>query len=182
MQCPKCKSDNPDESLFCAKCGTQIRKLEAKQVADQLKEMIDNGINKKAIKNYYHLMGEIERAEGNYSAAIDHFKMAISLEGYGPLAKRVDFANSLAMAYYASGDLESARDQYEKITAFTSTRLENGDTYAKSFYMLGKICEEQGDTAKAIESYEKFLDLLKNADAGIAELEDARKRLEGLGL
>jgi cytochrome c-type biogenesis protein CcmH/NrfG len=43
--------------------------------------------------------------------------------------------------------------------------------------MLGKIYEQQGDTAKAIENYEKFLSLWKNADPGIAEVEDARKRL-----
>jgi len=46
--------------------------------------------------------------------------------------------------------------------------------------MLGKIYEEQVDTAKAIDNYEKFLDLWKDADLGIAEVEDAKKRLAGL--
>ncbi len=36
------------------------------------------------------------------------------------------------------------------------------------------------DTAKAIEHYEKFLDLWKDADPGIAEVEDARERVAGL--
>ena len=46
--------------------------------------------------------------------------------------------------------------------------------------MLGKIYEEQGDNGKAIDHYEKFLDLWKDADPGIAEVEDTRKRLEEL--
>lgn len=46
--------------------------------------------------------------------------------------------------------------------------------------MLGKICEQQGNKANAIEHYEKFLDPWKDTDPGIAEVTDAKKRLAGL--
>ena len=46
--------------------------------------------------------------------------------------------------------------------------------------MLGKIFEQKDWKGKAIEHYEKFLSLWKDADPGIAEVEDARKRLAGL--
>ena len=45
---------------------------------------------------------------------------------------------------------------------------------------MGKIYEQQDNTAKAIEHYEKFLNLWKDADPGIAEVEDARKQLISL--
>ncbi len=35
MQCPKCKTDNPGESVFCAKCGTQISATEEKPLPTQ---------------------------------------------------------------------------------------------------------------------------------------------------
>ena len=46
--------------------------------------------------------------------------------------------------------------------------------------MLGKIYEQQGDTAKAIENYDKFLHLWRDADPGILEVDDARKKLARL--
>jgi len=46
--------------------------------------------------------------------------------------------------------------------------------------MLGKIYEQQGNQDKAKNHYVKFLDLRKDADPGIAEVEDARKRLAGI--
>jgi len=58
--------------------------------------------------------------------------------------------------------------------------LSYGDIYVKSFYNLGRINEQQGNSAKAIKHYEKFLTLWKDADPGIAEVEDARKRLNEL--
>ncbi len=52
--------------------------------------------------------------------------------------------------------------------------------YAKSFYGLGRVYEQQGDTALAIENYEKFLDLWKNADKDLVDLIDAKERLAKL--
>lgn len=74
-----------------------------------------------------------------------------------------------------------AQEEFEGITRLTTGRLLWGsDAYAKSFYMLGKIHEEQGDKQQSRENYQKFLDLWRDADPGIAEVEDAKKRLAGL--
>ena len=62
----------------------------------------------------------------------------------------------------------------------TTGRMGSGDLYARSFYHLGQIDEKLGDKAKSRENYQKFLDLWKNADRGLPEVKDARKRLAGL--
>jgi tetratricopeptide (TPR) repeat protein len=134
---------------------------EAQKTAERLKKMIEQGMNKKLIRNYYALMGEIEREKNNYSKAIEFSKKVLPLLS-GTSGSHLPLAYHTGLAYYKAGDLE------------------NGDLYAKSFYMLGKIYEQQGNRGKATENYEKFLDLWKNADPGIAEVEDARKRLAGL--
>jgi tetratricopeptide (TPR) repeat protein len=56
-----------------------------------------------------------------------------------------------------------------------------GDIYAKSLYMLGKIHQEKGETEKAVEYYERFLEILKNPDRKSPELQNAQKQLSLLG-
>jgi tetratricopeptide (TPR) repeat protein len=84
------------------------------------------------------------------------------------------------MAYYKAGDMEKAQEQYEKIVNLTIGRIHWGDIYAKSLYKLGQIYEQKNWVGKAIEQYEKFLELWKNADPGDADVDDAKKRLAGL--
>jgi tetratricopeptide (TPR) repeat protein len=52
--------------------------------------------------------------------------------------------------------------------------------YPRSFYLLGLAQERLGDTAAALASYARFLDLWKDADPGLVELVDARARVAAL--
>jgi len=155
---------------------------EAQRVADELKDLIQKGMNKKEIRYYHFLEGMIELKKENFSRAIESFKKAISLLPYQSEWRdnHAFFIDALALAYYKSGDLEKAQAEYERITKLTTGRTAYGDIYAKSFYMLGRIYERQGQKGKAIEHYKKFLDLWKEADSGIAEVEDAKKQLAAL--
>ncbi|MGD8540143.1 MAG: protein kinase [Candidatus Aminicenantes bacterium] len=152
---------------------------EAQKTADELKTMIEQAMNKKLIRNYYTLMGMIELEKSNYSKAIEFYKKAAPLLSVTS-SSHLSLAYQAGLAYYEAGGLASARQEYERAVSLTTGRQDFGDLYSKSFYMLGKIYEQQGDTAKAIEHYEKFLDLWKDADPGIIEVEDAGERLSSL--
>jgi serine/threonine protein kinase/tetratricopeptide (TPR) repeat protein len=161
----------------------EIKSLDkAQKTAEEIRSLVEKSQYKKYIRFYHHLMGLIELKKEKYTEAIDYFNKAISLLSYpsAGIERHAFYINYLALAYYESGDLEKAQEEYERITALTNGRLYFGDIYAKSFYMLGKIREQQGDTAKAIEHYERFLDLWKDADPGLAEVEDARERFARL--
>jgi serine/threonine protein kinase/tetratricopeptide (TPR) repeat protein len=154
------------------------RIAEAQNTADELKRFIEARMHKKSIRLHYHLLGRIELARENYSEAIDLIQQALSLTRF---QDDEHFIESLALAFYKSGDLKKAQEKYENIIALTPGGVFCGDIYTKSFYMLGKIYEEQGDTVKAKENYEKFLELWKDADPGLSEVEDARTRLMSFG-
>jgi len=154
--------------------------LDAQRTAQELRKVIQESAFKKAIRYHQHLMGMIEMARENYPKAIGYFQKAISLLPYtsdGRREVRPLFINSLAEAYYKKGDLTKALGEYKTIASLTFSRLEDGDIYAKSFYMMGKIYEGMGKKAEATENYGRFLELWKNADPGIPEVIDAKKRL-----
>jgi len=147
---------------------------EARKTAEELKSLIEKGINTKELWQYEDILGLIELGKKNYRQAADLFSRVcgrLDFEGY-----TYSF-DDLARALYESGDLDKARKEYEKITLLTLGRYDDGDIYAKAFYMLGKIAEQQGDKAKARENYQKFLDLWKDADPGLPEVADAKARL-----
>jgi len=156
---------------------------EALRTAVELKDLIQKAMNKKYIRYYYHLMGMIELESKNFSKAIKFLTKARDLL-YAPNENFPEynpfFTYFLAEALYKAENLEKAQREYENIISLALGRLNSGDFYAKSFYMLGKIFEEKGQEQKSIENYEKFLDLWKDADPGIPEVEDAEKRLAAL--
>jgi tetratricopeptide (TPR) repeat protein len=159
----------------------------ARQTAEKLKQLIENGMNKKSIAIYYFLMGGIEFKSNRAARAIDYFDKAIQrmpdriihLEDLEITASVVDYS---ARAYYKNGNLEKAIEAYEKILSLTYGRYDHGDIYAKSYYHLGKIYQEKGLKEKALKNYNKFIELWKECDPVFRPLViDARKRVALVG-
>jgi tetratricopeptide (TPR) repeat protein len=148
--------------------------------AEELKELIKNSVYKKNIRFYYHLRGMIEFEKKKYSRAVKFLTKARDML-YAPSEGSPEvhslFAFSLGQAYYEAGKMDKAQKEYERIISLALGRIGDGDFYAKSLYMLGKIFQEKDQKLKAREYYNRFLQLWKDADPGFPEVEDAKKRL-----
>ncbi len=165
---------------------------EARKTAEELKSLIEKGINTKELRWYECILGLIELGKKDYRQAADLFGRACgrlysesewSVSEWSVLEAsyfEASYYDNLARALYESGDLDIARKTYEKITLLTLDRINDGDRYAKAYYMLGKIAEQQGDKVRASQNFRKFLDLWKDADAGLPEVTDAKKRLAAM--
>ena len=129
--------------------------------------------------------GMVELESGNATGAVRMLEEAVSALPFQSYDENRDnhaqFLWSLGLAYQRAGNRDAAVKTFGDITKLTAGRLGNSaDSYAKSYYMLGKLYEEMGHKAEARENYRRFLDLWKDADAGVPEVADARKRLAAL--
>jgi serine/threonine protein kinase/Tfp pilus assembly protein PilF len=160
---------------------------EARHSAEELRLAIGSYPVKKRIRYYEGLLGLIALKQNDPARAQDYLQRAVSLTGIDVgfmwFDNRPEFLENLAEACEQAGRWEEARKAYEGIMSIKSIFLYGAaDTLilARSYYKLGKVLERLGDRAGAAARYRKFLDLWKNADPGLPEVEDAKKRLVGL--
>jgi tetratricopeptide (TPR) repeat protein len=86
-----------------------------------------------------------------------------------------------ALAFLKKGELDKAISEYERITTLNlGIGLDRPLIHPLSRYRLAKLYDENGQREKAIEQYEKTLEMWKNADEDLFEMIDARKSLESL--
>jgi serine/threonine protein kinase/Flp pilus assembly protein TadD len=87
----------------------------------------------------------------------------------------------LGTSYLNAGKLGKAVSTLEKASnIYDVTRAGTPDMGVICYYQLGRAYEASGWTERAIDLYEKFLEIWKNADPGIKEIDDARERLKRL--
>jgi tetratricopeptide (TPR) repeat protein len=173
------------EPIFLGKIGKIYARLnrlkEANQLLENLKSRIgdvlaESGIgrsNQSDQASFYLLKGEIELAQKRFEEAISSFGMAASLEGN-------QLEDSLAFAHFKSGNLDKAIEKYREFLETDVLGYEGQELWILAHYQLGRLYEEKGESAEAAKYYERFLDIWKEADPGIPEVEDARKRLTRL--
>jgi tetratricopeptide (TPR) repeat protein len=133
----------------------------------------------KLLGSCHHLEGMIAGARKSWDEAVRDFLKAVETlpQQHLEYDKQALYLEALASAQFQRGDLDSARERYEKVISLTSGYLTAGDTYARSLYQLGRIFQDRNEPGKAKDYYQRYLNVLRTADPGLPNAEDARKRL-----
>ncbi|MBA7701290.1 hypothetical protein ES703_110025 [subsurface metagenome] len=156
----------------------------AQKKAEEIKRMIQQqNFDGFYLDFYYLLLGELYTAQKKGKTAQENIDKTSGITKlYSPHYRKLA-ASVLAL----QGEHEKAIQTYQDI--YGSVEMRNygmGDYFiffresSRADYNIAKIYERMGNRSKAIEHYEKFLSLWKDADPGIAEVEDAQKRLATL--
>ena len=149
---------------------------EAEEVARALKKDIEEK-NQTMMYAYWLALGTIELAKGDANTAINYLERA-DKEALSPLFHVRVF---LGKTYLESGKIGEAVAELEKALSRYDDYRVGAPTWAvKAYYLLGLAYEKSGWKAKAIEQYEEFLDIWKDADPGIPEVQDAKERVKKL--
>jgi tetratricopeptide (TPR) repeat protein/TolB-like protein len=172
----------------------QAGRLEAaKASAAQIREGGGRGLKRAHERAARCLDGLIASAEGRHEQAEKEFEAAVRL-----LPRDMPYLDDQpyqigvvacmhAMVLYAAGreyeragNMAIAPGYYQRLIGLNGGRLQHPDLYALSHYALGRIKQDQGDAHGAKESLAKFLELWKDADPGLPEVQEAKKRLAAL--
>jgi len=147
--------------------------------AEEVARALKSGIAKKDTSQMYRWWvadGLVKLAQGKLPEALNSFeKMAKGTPEF-------QYHFVLVETYIKLGRLAEAVSELEKmLSQYDQTRATAMPIWAvKAYYLLGLAYEKSGWNQKAIKNYEEFLDIWKNADPGIAEVEDAKQRLARL--
>jgi len=152
---------------------------EALKTAEELEALVESGINRQDLKYYEYIIGTVKIGEGDPGGAVPLLAAAcvrLDFEDFWT-SEQALFLDQYARALRESGDLDKAREIYERITLLTTGRRDDGDIYARAHYWLGKIADEKGEGRAARGHYRRFLALWDQADSGLPEVVDARARV-----
>ncbi len=119
----------------------------------------------------------VYRTKGEYDQAIRAFQTVVQ-QGSGFI--KVLSLYQFGEIYYETGQNEKAIEVLQRMQRLFVDSPMRAVFYPRSYYLLGKIYEKEGELNLAIKNYEKFLTLWKDADKDLPELIDAKARVAKL--
>jgi tetratricopeptide (TPR) repeat protein len=140
-----------------------------------------------ALSQWRHpLEGEIALAEGDLTSAEAAFtsgqpprKVWLSFTNFtfGVFLNHSPFRDGLARTRKSRGDLSGAIEIYRKLLTPDISNPWTSMLEPRYVLELARLLDQSGDEAGAREEYRRFVELWKNADPGLPELDEARAYL-----
>ncbi|UCE18631.1 MAG: protein kinase [Gemmatimonadota bacterium] len=132
-----------------------------------IKELIEKTKTEDPKTYYYQLSGELFLGRGLHKQAVENFKRASNIN----TLDRTFFMCALGEAYLKIGELNKAEETLRDV-------FNINPSYAQAYYLLGRVYEKKRKNEEARRHFQKFIEIWKDADEDIAQLKDARKKLE----
>jgi tetratricopeptide (TPR) repeat protein len=118
------------------------------------------------------LRADLAMARKQPAVALDLLE-SILAGGSVPLQYEIDVRERVARAQRMLGDDRAAANTLRKLVTDYAG-------HSVTYYHLARVLEELGDLEESQIQYERFLQMWADADEGLPELEDTRRRLESL--
>ncbi len=165
---------------FLCEEGNQDR---ARKMTEQLKDGIEEFRQSPRSSSQAHSAGQgiIAFVAADYAQAIEYLNAALGQTGNWPSAAYFLIKTFLGRAWLNLKRPDEAVSQFEQIVDnYGPARIWVLPEVIRSHYYLGQAYEMSAWHKKAIEQYEIFLTIWKEADPGLIEVEDAKARLARL--
>jgi tetratricopeptide (TPR) repeat protein len=146
-----------------ARMGT----LDATQFTKEAFERLNSG----GYQRFWFIhRGWVALSQGQAETAVEQFREALRQKN---LDWNIDsYEDCLAYAFLNLGRWDEAIAEYERL-------LRVNPRYPLAQYHLARAYEGKGDRERALASYRNFLQIWKDADPGLPEVTEAKKRLNG---
>jgi serine/threonine protein kinase/tetratricopeptide (TPR) repeat protein len=141
-------------------------------------------------QSFTNLRAEVLLLEGKPAEAIAIIEkeFELTIPGYGPPNFPFNYfflnfpldQDVVPRAYAKMGNIDRAIETYRKLIDFDPKGRDRRMHNPRYHYRLGKLYETKGLKDRAKAEYQKLLNIWKDADPGIPELVDAKKRLASL--
>jgi tetratricopeptide (TPR) repeat protein len=136
--------------------------------------------------NALMILGNVQRAQRNYAAAIETLQRAIDLQPEATSAERVRAMITLGSLYQEQGDNERAFALFEEALTLASADPDHREGRAAALRQIGALLHKQGNNQAALEKWTEALSIFEasgdhaQAARTLCDIAAVRRALSGI--